>query len=288
MRLQRLARKGDLTVWDTRKMGTRYDEWMHRWVAGTLGIFDEFYGPVEAHPAYAKLVQLCGDADRARWEITRDLLPELISTAGAVEYHVANLHALLEEVQVWADREIGPDLRSRPRPLYGTFVGHGSITHFAWVYQSLLGWGRAFEDRGRLTPPGRLKDAGDIGLVPSLNTHHPIAGEVRRIWDRFQGTGLPNDVRNQSGLALHVSSIHRSASGADLTREGRVVPGAPDPVASRVATRGELSYDQGREALAFADDLWDAIAQFTEGVIGAFERYSTMSLEARKGIAQLG
>ncbi len=54
---------------------------------------------------------------------------------------------------------------------------------------------------------------------------------------------------------------------------GRVVLPFPDRVSSRVEHRWALSFGQGRDGVAFADQLMSGIEQFMDEMIKAFEAH---------------
>jgi hypothetical protein len=79
-----------------------------------------------------------------------------------------------------------------------------------------------------------------------------------------------NETRKIAELNLHRQPIVGGTKAARV-RGGRVMLDFPDRVTGPVRHQADLTYDQGREGLTFANDVMKAVSLFMDEMIHAFE-----------------
>jgi hypothetical protein len=65
----------------------------------------------------------------------------------------------------------------------------------------------------------------------------------------------------------------RSGTRGGRIRAGKVILEFPDPVKGVIDHQLQLTYDQGRDASTFADEVMVAVERFMNELITAFEQY---------------
>ncbi len=143
-------------------------------------------------------------------------------------------------------------------------------TEDAWyALEELLVWARTLDDRLRRSPlDGRRYP--DQGLIPALadglRREAVIAARTRLL------VAGVKEARYLSGLNLHMQSIQAGSKGGRV-RSGRVLLPFPDRVDKPVRHRWELTFNDGRDALSFADGIMAAVELFMDEMLGAFEQH---------------
>src|SRR5215211_3304438 len=202
------------------------------------------------------------DEDFILYNATASLLDDVVDAAGGVERSHARLHrelALVQETYVrWCST-----LGELPE---GGGMSDSSVEDAWYTVEELLVWARTLDDR--LRRPAKNKPYPDQGLIPAL-ADGPRRDAVIRARDRLLSTGV-REARYLSGLNLHMQSI-QAGSKAGKVRSGHIVLPFPDRVSAPVSHRWQLTYNDDRDAMSFADGLMAAVERFMDEMISAFE-----------------
>ncbi|MGV9368018.1 hypothetical protein [Amycolatopsis sp. NPDC003731] len=206
------------------------------------------------------------DDDAIIYEATRSLLADVVDAAGGAE----QAHQRFQD----AVRAIGAQLAQWTESNSSTLtdgMGLGDPTvEAAWyALEEFLVWSRVLSDRLKRKPVIRAYRA-DQGLIPAL-----ADGPRRDALVAARGHLLQSGVEeatNLSNLSLHMQSS-QAGSKIGRVRSGEIVLPFPDHVTTRIGHRWQLTYDDGRDAVTFADTLMRAIDRFMEETIAALETH---------------
>jgi hypothetical protein len=204
------------------------------------------------------------DEDFILYNATCTLLGDVVDAAGGVERSHARLHqemALVQETWVRWSSTLGemPD---------GAGMTDPSVEDAWYTVEELIVWTRTLDDR--LRRRAMKKQYPDQGLIPAL-ADGPRRDAVIRARDHLLSAGI-NETRYLSGLNLHMQPIQAGSKNGRM-RSGRIVLPFPDRVAAPVSHRWQLTYNDNRDAVSFADGLMAAVERFMDELISAFEEH---------------
>lgn len=206
------------------------------------------------------------DDDTLLFEATRSLLADVVDSAGGVEGAVVRLHNAIELAQ---ERYVHYSAQLRPLTDGGGFIDP-SVEDAWYALEETLVWARTLDDR--LKRPAVMKNRGypDQGLIPAL-AEGPRREAVTDARARLLNGPL-GEARYLSGLGLHMQSIQAGSKGGTI-RSGQVVLAFPDCVAGPVAHRWQLTFEDGRDGVWFADALLVSVERFMDEMLTAFETH---------------
>jgi hypothetical protein len=209
------------------------------------------------------------DDDNVVFEATFMLLRDVVDAAGGLEAAYGRLVAAVASAQERLDKLVAETSfsKSGPEPEFGWGFSDPTLEDAWYALEEMIIWARTFDQRLR-RPAQDKKRYPDQGLIPAL-----AAGPRREATitarSRLVGSHL-NEVRYLAGLNLHMQST-KAGSVQARVRDGQLVLRFPDRVAGWISHRWQLSYSQGRDAVAYADGLMRAVEQFMEEMLSAFE-----------------
>jgi hypothetical protein len=85
-------------------------------------------------------------------------------------------------------------------------------------------------------------------------------------------TGPVGEARLLANFTLHSALVKNPNSGAQLDPNGKVIMPIPDKPVTSIAHWKTLTWNDGRDALTFAEELWVSVDDFMEHLIEAFEK----------------
>jgi hypothetical protein len=194
---------------------------------------------------------------------TGSLLDDVVDAAGGVENAHTRLHHAMglvqETVMRWSSTlgEMSDDAG----------LSDPSIDDAWYTIEELLVWARTLDERlGRRANDRRRYPPQ--GLIPAL-ADGPRRDAVIAARARLRFAGV-NEARYLAGLSLHMQS-----AGSKLGRmsSGRIILPFPDQVTAPVSHRWQLTYDENRDVVSFADGLMAAVERFMDELLRAFEEY---------------
>jgi hypothetical protein len=224
----------------------------------------------ESAPGIAAALQRAGrssDDDDVLYYATRNLLVDVVDAAGGVEREHIRLHESMNLAQETYDG--WQQQRSRGnRAIAGSEsmgMSDPSIEDAWYSLEEMLIWTRVLDDRLKRRGPQGNSDQGLIpALADGLRRDAIIQARSRLL------TSTLNETQHFVNLNLHSQPIALGTKSARL-RNGRVVLDFPDRVSSSIRHRVELTYNDGRDGVAFADATMSAIGSFMNEMFDAFE-----------------
>jgi hypothetical protein len=228
------------------------------------------YEGSDAFRARLKALKRTYSKRRLAYELVERLLDEVLAAAGGVEQSITALRSTVAEAQAWADQ-----LATRPTPGVPHGIGHLSIVKAWYDFANLLSWARVLEDRLDRRPAQRRLRPG-APLLPNqglVNAVKPV--RLKNRLDRLLSNlraGPVGEARLLANFTLHSALVRNPNSGARLDPGGKVIMPIPDKPAAPIAHWKTLTWNDGRDALAFAEDLWASVDDFMERLIEAFEK----------------
>lgn len=203
------------------------------------------------------------DDDSVLYRATSSLLRDVIDAAGGVEQSHVRLRGAIACAQDKYDRW-SEDFNVPPDSTVGL---NDDATEDAWyALEELMIWGRTLDERLRRQSLDRARYPAGQGLIPAL-AEGARRDAVVNARSRLLAAGL-KEARLLAGLNLHMQSLEGGSKGARV-RSGRVVLPFPDLVSARVGHRSQLTFNDNRDGLSFADKLMAAVEQFMEDLIYA-------------------
>jgi hypothetical protein len=202
---------------------------------------------------------------------TEQLLREVVHTAQAILYTAEKVQTAVGHVQRWAEREL-PSLKpDEPWPEYGWGIGHPQVVAAGIEFVNLLSWLRGLEER---LSRRALSGDGQVGLLPMLNPHHPITERVHKLAAELRKEAFGD--RRLANLVLHHEAVPQGQSGAEWTRDRRVVIRLPDPLDEPVDFPFELTYAEQRDLLTISENIVGAVTRFVDTLLDHFEEANRM------------
>jgi len=197
---------------------------------------------------------------------TGSLLDDVVDAAGGVESAHARLHQAIvlvqETVMRWSS--------TLGEMSDGSEMTDPSIDDAWYTVEELLVWARTLDDRLRRPANDKKKRYPDQGLIPAL-AEGPRRDAVIAARARLRSAGV-NEARYLAGLNLHMQST-QAGSKLGRMRSGRIVLPFPDQVTAQVSHRHQLTYNENRDVVSFADGLMAAVERFMDELICAFEEH---------------
>jgi hypothetical protein len=205
------------------------------------------------------------DDDSVVFHATHTLLPDVVDAAGGVERAHARLHQAMalgqETYMQWRSKLYEQeDLDGMSDP---------AIEDAWYAVEELLVWARTLDDRLRRHALD-WRRYPDQGLIPAL-ADGPRRNAVIRARVRLLAAGV-DEARYLSGLNLHMQPI-QAGSKSGRVRSGQVVLPFPDRATAPVSHRWQLTFNDNRDAVSFADNLMEAVERFMDELLRAFEEH---------------
>jgi hypothetical protein len=230
-----------------------------------LGFATELWRPAAELPEY-KAWLANPTLGGPEYEFRYLALVDVLEAAGQAERRLSSLRAKFTEGSTIVDEGIRPgkDPARWDEPLYGSRVG---LSQFSEAYDhwiDFLWWTRAFEERLDRRARGGTRA---IGL---LNTLAPgsVADALRSGLAACRVASL-DDVRFLANYTLHHRIIPLGTE-ARITSTRLWLP-IPDPVTRPINSPGELTYQQGRDAVAHATTAFAEVSRFVESMLTKLE-----------------
>jgi hypothetical protein len=202
------------------------------------------------------------DEDSVLFQATFTLLDDVVDAAGGLEGSIMRLHTAMDRAQ----KQYIEWSTATGKPSEGDGM-IDSTTEDAWyALEELLVWARTLDDRLRRSS----RHYPDQGLIPAL-ADGPRRDAVIAARARLLAAGV-KEARYLSGLNLHMQSTQAGSKGARI-RSGRVLLPFPDKVDEPISHRSQLTFNDDRDALLFADHLMESVELFMDEMLEAFEKH---------------
>jgi hypothetical protein len=204
------------------------------------------------------------DAFDICYQATRTLVGDVLDAVGGMEGALLRLDEAI--VRARAFYKVG--IETHGELMEGGGVSDVSTSDAWYALEEMLMWARALDERLQRDPKAR--GLPPQGLVPAL-AHGPRRSAIVTARSRLLA-GPFAEARLLANLNLHVQSTQAGSKSA-LVRMGDLVLRFPDRIGRRIEHRWELTYNDDRDGVAFALDLWLAVKRFMDDMLRAFEAY---------------
>jgi hypothetical protein len=252
----------------------RFTEWHNRVTfpkvaKAKLGFGAEYWDPDPNHyegceqlrARYTALGRIVADSDLA-CDLAGHLLDDVLVAAGGVESAMGRITAALIELQAYV-REHG--LRAEPGVPYG--LGHSAASELLYAFTDVVSWSRTLVERLDRWPENRKLRRQ--GLIPALRPQS-LRDDCRRLHDSLRA-GPVGRSRFLANFMLHSALAAHPFSGVEIDSGGRISLRVPDDMNQPVTHWYSFTWNQERDGLVVADEIWQAIQIFVDDLVSAFE-----------------
>ncbi len=202
------------------------------------------------------------------YELAENLLIDVLAAAGGVEHSTAALRDAIATAQEWSDQNVRGTTPTRA--FQG--IGHPSVIDAWYEFANLLSWARAVEERldRRAVPWPKGAALPRQGLLPALKPAR-LKKRVGNLVAELR-SGPMGETRFLANFTLHAALPRNPNTGAQISADGRVMLSIPDKQAGPISNWKLLTWNDHRDGVVFAEELWTSIETFIEALIEAFER----------------
>jgi hypothetical protein len=161
-------------------------------------------------------------------------------------------------------------------------VAAATIDQALYAFGDVITWARAVEERLDRRPPSRHSGKmRNQGLVPALK---PLRLKKRvELLVKQLRAGPVGECRLLANFTLHAALVRNPFVGAQLTADGAVTLPIPDPPAHPINHWYLFTWNDGRDGIAFAEEVWKSIQVFIDDLLNAFEKTVPKRLRPQKG-----
>lgn len=231
-----------------------------------INVYESTQGIVAALTRAGRAV----DLDSVLADATMTLLDDVVTAAGGVEAayeRFLRAEGLAQEkCQQWI-AEQGAEGVAGPEPEFGTWFSDTPVEDASYALEEMIVWARTVDERLKRRAHD-WRRYPEQGLIPAL-ADGPRRQAVIDARSRLLTSHL-HEVRELAVLNLHMQSRQGGTPRARV-RAGRLVLPFPDRVTGWVSHRWQLTYEDGRDAVSYADGLMEAIGRFMDEMLTAFE-----------------
>jgi hypothetical protein len=259
---------------------TRLDDWFSRVhfpsrAEASLGWGYEYWhlDPTR-YEGHAEL-KIKGSALGRRWtkrqlayRFVDHLLDDVMAAAGGVEHSIVAIRSAVAEAQEWSDEHAAP---VQPGVPHG--IGHPSVIRAWYEFANVLSWARAVEERLDRPEPWARRGSPKLPRQGLINAVKYV--RLKKRLDNLLAdlrNGPLAETRLLANFTLHAALMSNPHSGARLTSTGKVYLPIPDKTVSPIAHVDLFSWNENRDAIDFAEQLWASIEEFIDNVLEAFEK----------------
>jgi hypothetical protein len=206
------------------------------------------------------------------FDLSGHLLDEVLAAAGGVEHAIIQLRAAVADLRRWADEN------SAQRPIG---LAHPAATEALYGFGDVITWARAVEERLDRRPRGKLRRQG---LVPALKPVR-LSKRVEALLKQLR-SGPVGECRQLANFTLHAALVRGPYSGARVTADGALTLPIPDSQVQPVDHWYLLTWNDGRDGIAFAEEVWKSIQEFIDKLLTAFGKAVSAKAQARSRAAR--
>lgn len=251
---------------------SRSIEWRRRMRFEKLGVGYELWDLSRPKPAVhdrladrlEKLGRKYADNDLAYMLVEHSLL-EVVNAAEGAERSLTAMRENATTAQISADRfrfsKGAGVLRADPESYTDP-----EVVDVWYEFLNILTWVRSIHDRvDRKDHTGKQK----VGLLPSL----AAGGLKQRVEDAYRrfDHGRAAEARRLTNYGVHAGLLPNPGTpSARVKADGMLTFVMPDPVHNAIDNWQEFTFQEERDALTFAEELFDEVAGFMDLVLDAF------------------
>lgn len=196
------------------------------------------------------------------YDLASHLLDDVIVAAGGVERAITKLREALAALKEYVrDHGIKAD---KDIPLG---LAHDGTVEAWYAFSEVLSWSRTLVERLERQARDRKKFPKQ-GLIPALRPKR-LRKRCEKLFSELRG-GPVGQARPLANFVLHGALVRHPFSGVQINTAGTIVLPIPD---SRPASHWYLlTWDQERDGFVFAEESWQAIQNFIDEILEAFEK----------------
>lgn len=252
----------------------RLDEWCRRVAVPkvakvSLGFGSEYWDPDPRHyegceqlrARYAALGQTRSDSELA-CDLASHLLSDVLVAAGGVESAMGRMDAAVAELEAYAKKYGLQAAQSLPCGL-----SHPAAVQLWYAFTDVVSWSRTLVERLDRRPENRKLNRQ--GLIPALRPQS-LKDDCQKLLDRLQ-SGPVGSSRVLANFMLHTALAANPFSGVKINSDGCISLPVPDTMGHMVTHWYAFTWNQERDGLLVADEIWEAIQGFIDDLISAFE-----------------
>jgi hypothetical protein len=237
----------------------------------SIGLWFEFWGPVDDHPGVPHLRQLYANlgrdfsGDTPKYDLTGSLLREVVGAVTGMRRVADRLEESIENAESEAAGTGFYANPNRQRPTHGDYFSSPDVAGAYSDFVDFANWAKALRERLSRTEGKRR-----VGLIPQL-AEGALKNVASELYDRLRVAAL-DEAASYANYGTHVALIPYSSAPADVDDEGRLRLRIPDPLPSgHIYSMAELRFTQGRDAVSFVQKVMAEVEKFTEDLVGSFE-----------------
>lgn len=223
-----------------------------RWLRESMHIigFGEMWRPdLASHPEF--------------FYLTRDLVPNVVHAAGAIEYTVEKIDAAFANEMAYLEAFAPHALAERDDGIETGLSGRNrDVLHYE--YGNLLFWLKGLKDRVETKDDGPT--GCPVGLLPALAPGEKWTVLIQQAFSR-----CVNEIHPERYLANYVA--HRGTAPHAFAGQrivaGRVEMPIPDVPSSKIREAHTLTYKEGRELSQFAHKAVNDVDEFITAMLEA-------------------
>src|SRR6202042_2993300 len=173
----------------------------------------------------------------------------------ALRRRLSAMRQAVAEARAWSDQYVDPNPQYLP-PGLDVGIGHASVISAWYEFANVLTWSRAIEermDRAPLRGRGIPNHTYRQGLINAVQRRR-LKKRLERLLDDLRA-GPVGAARYLSNFTLHAAMVQYPNSGARVRRTGEVYMPIPDTPSGPVFHADLFSWNNGRDAIEFAEQL---------------------------------
>jgi hypothetical protein len=199
------------------------------------------------------------------YDLASHLLDDVIVAAGGVERAITKLQEALAGLKDYVrEHSIKP---KDGIPLVG--LGHEAATEAWYAFSEVLSWSRTVVERVE-RQAGDRKKFPKQGLIPALRPKR-LRKRCENLFSKLR-SGPVGQARPLANFMLHSALVRHPFSGVEVDSAGAIALPIPDAPIHPVSHWYLLTWNQGRDGVTFAEELWQAIQTFIDNLLDAFEK----------------
>lgn len=201
---------------------------------------------------------------RLAYALSSNLLRDVLVAAGGVEHAIEALRSAVADLAKWVSDE---GLKADAGISLG--LAHDAAAEAWYSFADVISWSRILEERLD-RPPFQKKGLRNQGLVPALKPAE-LSKRVGTLLNELR-SGPLGETRFLTNFTLHSSLVKHPFSGAQLLPSGQVALHIPDVQTKPISHWDMLTWEEHRDGIAFAEELWTSIQNFIDELLAVFEQ----------------
>ena len=198
------------------------------------------------------------------YDLCSHLLDDVLVAAGGVENSIVRLREAVANLSAYA---LEHELRARNGVPQG--LSHPTAAVVWYAFSDVLTWSRTLVERVE-RPAGNRKKFPEQGLLPAIKPKR-LRKRCERLFAALK-SGPVGQSRTLANFILHTALVNHPYSGVRLDEAGSISLPVPDLPNQRVGHWYLLTWAGEQDGIELAEQIWDSLQQFVEGLIGAFEK----------------